>query len=235
MRATIPLVERVEPASFGHTRQPLLSDAQAAELQEHRRQGLRVRASVLGSVALIILIVWALTGAPNAWPVWPLLSLGLIAALDAWGVLGTPPARHSDLDGRAGPARACGAAAALRATAGKLAIVNVFLIGIWVAAGARLLLAGLGHARIGRRDRAEGRSVAAPPDGARAGHALVAPALRLFVDDRLLAALAGADADRLLDRVDEHAAVADVAGAGGRRRSRQRPPRPCPAAPPTRP
>ena len=135
VRATIPLVERVEPASFGHTRQPLLTDAQAAELQEHRRRGLRVRASVLGSVALIILIVWALTGAPNAWPVWPLLSLGLIVALDAWGVLGTPPARHSDLEGEPDP-RAVRRRRGVRATAGKLAIVNVFLIGIWVAAGA---------------------------------------------------------------------------------------------------
>src|SRR3954454_17298520 len=43
----------------------------------------------------------------------------------------------------------------------------------------------------------------------------VAPALGFGVHDRLLAALAGADPDRLLDWVDEHAAIADVPGARG--------------------
>jgi hypothetical protein len=90
---------------------------------------------VLAAVAAIIVIVWALTGAPNAWPVWPLLGIGLIAALDAWAVLGNPPARRSDLDGEP-DARAVRRRRAVRASAGKLAILNVFLVGIWVAAGA---------------------------------------------------------------------------------------------------
>jgi hypothetical protein len=135
VRAAIPLVERVEPLSFALTPPPLLSDAQAAELQERRRSGLRVRASVLGGVALTIVIVWALTGAPNAWPVWPLLGIGLLVALDAWAVLGNPPARRSDLEGEPDP-RSAHRRRAARATAGKLAIINVFLIGIWIAAGA---------------------------------------------------------------------------------------------------
>ena len=135
VRATIPLVERVEPLSFAHTPRPLLSDSQAAELQERRRTGLRVRASVLGLVALTIVIVWAATGAPNAWPVWPLLGIGLIVALDAWGVLGNPPARRSDLDGEPDP-RGAQRRRGVRATAGKLGILNLFLVGIWIAAGA---------------------------------------------------------------------------------------------------
>jgi signal transduction histidine kinase len=135
VRATIPLVERVEPLSFAHTPRPLLSDTQAAELQERRRSGLRVRASVLGGVALTIMIVWAATGAPNAWPVWPLLGISLLVALDAWGVLGNPPARRSDLEGEPDP-RGAHRRRAVRATAGKLAIINIFLIGIWIAAGA---------------------------------------------------------------------------------------------------
>jgi signal transduction histidine kinase len=135
VRASIPLVGSVEPLSFGPAPQRVLSDEEAAALQERRRGGLRVRATVLAAVALVILIVWAFTGAPNAWPVWPLLGLGLIAGLDAWMVLGMPPARRSDLDGDSDP-RALRRRRGVRAAAGKLAIVNLFLIGIWAAAGA---------------------------------------------------------------------------------------------------
>src|SRR5918911_1202947 len=60
------------------------------------------------------------------------------------------------------------------------------------------------------------RAVTWPPNPARI-HChrlidLVAPAARHLVRDRLLTALAGADADRLVDRADEDAAVADFAG-----------------------
>ncbi|MBA3263456.1 MAG: sensor domain-containing protein [Thermoleophilaceae bacterium] len=133
VRATIPLVERVPSA--GHVPRPLLSDAEAAALQARRRHGLRVRSSLQGCAALVILAVWALTGAPNAWPAWPLLGMGLAVALDAWGVLGNPPARRSDFHGEPN-ARALQRRRGVRATAGKLAIVNLFLIGIWLAGGA---------------------------------------------------------------------------------------------------
>jgi hypothetical protein len=86
-------------------------------------------------VALVIVAVWALTGAPNAWPVWPLLGLGLMVALDAWQVLGILPARRSDLADEPNP-RALRRRRGVRAAGGKLAIVNVFLIGIWLAGGA---------------------------------------------------------------------------------------------------
>jgi hypothetical protein len=76
-----------------------------------------------------------LTGSPNAWVVWPLLGLGLAAAMQAWVVLGSPPARLSDLGG--GPnVRVLQRRRSLRDTAGKLVILNVFLIGIWLAGGA---------------------------------------------------------------------------------------------------
>ncbi|HEX2438132.1 MAG TPA: sensor domain-containing protein [Methylomirabilota bacterium] len=133
--ATIPLVERSETAGFGPLPERVLSDAEADQLQDRRRRGLRIRASLLGMVALVIVAVWALTGAPNAWPVWPLLGLGLVVALDAWQVLGIRPARRSDLAGEPNP-RALQRRRGLRAAAGKLAIVNVFLIGIWIAGGA---------------------------------------------------------------------------------------------------
>jgi signal transduction histidine kinase len=133
VNARIPLVEpvdldegRVEPGT-------LLTDEEAAERQRRRVRGLRTRAATLGGVALIILVVWLATGAPNAWPVWPLLGLGLIVSLDAWNVLGTPPARHSDVGG---DLRSFRRRRGLRSAAGTLAIVNVFLIGIWIAGGA---------------------------------------------------------------------------------------------------
>ena len=135
VRAGIPLVEPVEGPGPGFVARPLLSDAEAAELQLRRRHGLRVRAGLLGGVALLLLAIWALTGAPNAWPVWPLLSLGLIAGLDAWTVLANPPARVSELGDRL-DARALRRRRTLRSTAGRLAILNLFLVGIWMAAGA---------------------------------------------------------------------------------------------------
>jgi signal transduction histidine kinase len=135
VRASIPLVATVEPLSFGPAPDRVLSDEEADRLQDRRRSGLRVRATVLAAVGLVILIVWAFTGAPNAWPVWPLLGLALIVGLDAWMVLGMPPARHSDLDAEPNP-RALRRRRGVRAVAGKLTIVNLFLIGIWAAAGA---------------------------------------------------------------------------------------------------
>ncbi len=79
--ATIPLAEPTR----GPTR-PALSEDQLRALAERRRRGLRFRLIAFGTIAFVIVAVWGLTGAPNAWPVWPLLSLAFIAALDAWRV-----------------------------------------------------------------------------------------------------------------------------------------------------
>jgi signal transduction histidine kinase len=133
VRATIPLVERDEPAQLGmNPTQGLLTDAEAVERQARRVHGLRMRASIAGGLALVILAVWALTGAPSAWPAWPLLAIGLLVALDSWAVLGSPPARQSDL-AREPNAHAFRRRRSIRAGAGRLAILNVFLIGVWVA------------------------------------------------------------------------------------------------------
>jgi signal transduction histidine kinase len=133
VHATIPLVEPIEPVERCAEPKRLLSDDEAAALQRRRVHGLRVRAGVLGLAASIVVVIWALTGSPNDWPVWPLLGLGLIVGLDAWHVLGTPPARESDVTG---DLRSFLRRRGLRSAAGKLAILNVFLLGIWVAAGA---------------------------------------------------------------------------------------------------
>ncbi|HEX2416227.1 MAG TPA: sensor domain-containing protein [Thermoleophilaceae bacterium] len=117
---------------------PVLGDADAHALQARRVRGLWTRSAALGGLAAIILTVWALTGAPNAWPVWPSLGLALIVGLDAWRVLAGRPVCESDLP--SGSDRVAGLRAArhrrsLRLDAGWLAILNLFLIGIWLAAG----------------------------------------------------------------------------------------------------
>jgi hypothetical protein len=137
VEASIPLSAAPAelPAIGPLSARPLLSDAEATRLQAHRVQGLRVRLSMLAVIAAVVVAVWALTGSPNDWVVWPLLGLGLGAAMQAWAVLGSPPARVSDLQGDGNP-RALRRRRSLRDTAGKLAILNVFLIGVWAAGGA---------------------------------------------------------------------------------------------------
>jgi hypothetical protein len=118
--ATIPLIQPEDaPAA-----RPALSDDDLRALTLRRRRRLGYRLAALGTAAFVIVVVWALTGAPNAWPVWPLLSLVFVGALDAWRVHAHPPGVTRDRRHK------------LRASAGTLAIVNLFLIGIWLAAGA---------------------------------------------------------------------------------------------------
>ena len=235
--AAIPLAEPRRAGRLGTARGRVLSDAEAAALQARRRRGLRVRAAVLGVAALIVVAVWALTGAPNAWPVWPLLGLGLVAALDAWAVLGNPPARRSDLAGEPN-ARALqrrrGAARHGRQARDRQRVPDRDL----ARRRRRLLLAGLGDAglrpsllRAARRapwpQRWSERGRARPSGRDRfAGSSGPSPRLPrgMTVSSPRLA---GADADRLLDRVDEHAAVADVARCGPPPRSPRPRPRPC--------
>ena len=125
--ATIPLnATAPRPAT---PERPALTDEQLRALVERRRRGLRYRLIALGTINFVILAVWALTGAPNAWPVWPILGLALIAALDAWRVYTEPAGGFIAARAQMNTRRR------LIATGGTLAIVNLFLIGIWIASG----------------------------------------------------------------------------------------------------
>jgi signal transduction histidine kinase len=136
VQVSIPLVPPAQPiVGEPGSLTVVLKDADAEALQARRRKGLRFRAGALATVAFVIVAIWALTGAPNAWPVWPLLGLALLAGLDAWSVFGSPPLRESDLAGGQS-LRAVRKRRRLRGAAGALVLVNVFLIGIWVAGGA---------------------------------------------------------------------------------------------------
>jgi signal transduction histidine kinase len=123
--ATIPL-SAPGPAAAAR---PAFTEEQVRAIAERRRRGLRYRLIALGTIAFVILAVWGLTGAPNAWPVWPVLSLALIAALDFWRVFTEPTGGFAVARELPNTRRR------LLAAAGALAIVNLFLIGIWVASG----------------------------------------------------------------------------------------------------
>ena len=126
--ATIPLAAAAgAPAA---AERPALTEDQVRALAERRLRGLRYRLIALGTIAFVILGVWALTGAPNAWPVWPILSLAFIAALDAWRIHTEPAGGFLAARERMNTRRR------VIATGGTLAIVNLFLVGIWIASGA---------------------------------------------------------------------------------------------------
>ena len=121
VEASIPLVAGTPAGAAAKPAPVALSDAEAAARREARLRGMRLRVGGLATVAGVILAIWALTGAPNAWPVWPLLGLGLVGGLDAWFAWSYDPQRKHHR---------------LRTSAGALAILNLFLIGIWIASGA---------------------------------------------------------------------------------------------------
>jgi len=134
--ATIPLeaaptVEEPLPAELPR----ILPDDAAAKRQELRVGRLRTHLAILGALGAICVVVWALTSGAYFWPIWPLLGLGLVAGLDAWRVLAVPPLRQSDLAGGRDPSE-LRRRRTLRVRVGVLAVINLFLIGIWLASGA---------------------------------------------------------------------------------------------------
>ncbi len=140
VRATIPLAQPEEATTLVRAPSgvPVLPDEQAAKVQHDRLHRVRLRAFSLGIVAAVLVAIWALTDPGLPWIAWPLLALGFIAALDAWRAYSLQPLRESDLagaeEGEAGLRRLV-TRRRLRHSAGSLAILNVFLIGVWIASG----------------------------------------------------------------------------------------------------
>jgi signal transduction histidine kinase len=121
--ATIPL-EQPEPADDAllRSRRPRVLTAEEAErLQTQRKRSLRVRSLAMATIAGVLVAIWALTGPDLPWIVWPLLGIGFVVALDAWRVLALPP--------QAAKRRR------FAHQAGSLAILNLFLVGVWIASG----------------------------------------------------------------------------------------------------
>jgi signal transduction histidine kinase len=139
--ASIPLTEAAaaQTAVAAAAAGPRVLPAEEAEaLQAARRHHLVLRSASLGIVAGVLIAIWALTGPDLPWIVWPLLGIGLIAGLDAWRVLATPPLSETDLSGagdREEALRRLVRRRRLRHLAGALAILNTFIVGVWIASG----------------------------------------------------------------------------------------------------
>jgi signal transduction histidine kinase len=138
--ASIPLSESALEETEATVRQAphLLSAEDADELQAVRKHRLRLRSLSLGIVSGALIAIWALTDPSLPWIVWPLLALGFIAGLDAWRVLSMPPIRESDVAGahdRDAALRRLLKRRRLRHHAGAHVILNLFIVGIWLASG----------------------------------------------------------------------------------------------------
>ncbi len=138
--ASIPLTEaaaaKLDPGA--RATPTVLPDAEAETLQTARRHRLVLRSASLGIVAAVLVLIWALTGPDLPWIVWPLLGIGLIAALDAWHVLSLPPLREAqlaDAPDRAAALTDLSKGRRLRHVSGGLVILNLFLVGVWIASG----------------------------------------------------------------------------------------------------
>ena len=136
--AVIPLdaVEPGEGPARDSSATRVLPDSEAEASQRQSVRNLRIRASSLGVVGAVLVVLWALTGPELPWIAWPLLGLGLIAALDAWHVYATPPLREAELLGaadRSAELRRLVKRRRFRHQAGALVILNIFIVGVWLA------------------------------------------------------------------------------------------------------
>ncbi len=138
--ARIPLDATAADALPRQERRPrILADEEADRRQDRRLRLLWVRLGGLGALSALLVLLWALTGAPSSvWFVWPLIGIGLVVGLDAWSVWSLAPLRASSVDEHApDPVRAAKAANAgrwLRWRAGCFAVIELALIALWLAA-----------------------------------------------------------------------------------------------------
>jgi signal transduction histidine kinase len=94
------------------------------ELRVLRLRSLTVGAVTATAVAIVLVLVWALTTQGYFWPVWPLLSLALVVAIPGWVVL----VLEHPL-----PRRLAGGSTWLAIQIGISVLVTAFLVGVWAA------------------------------------------------------------------------------------------------------
>ena len=97
------LEERLDRAFSARTEaelEPLVADLPVAPDAPPRREGRRRRwdsehvRAYLG-VSIMLVAIWALTGAGYFWPIWPILGWGIGVVADSGGRLGRPCRRRS--------------------------------------------------------------------------------------------------------------------------------------------
>ena len=136
--ASIPLAQPDASAESAPARvRRVLPAAEAERVQGERTHQLRLRTLAMATIAGVLVVVWALTGPDLPWIVWPLLGIGFVVAFDAWRVFALPPLCESDLQGddRAEAVRRATKRRRFTHRAGSLAILNLFLVGVWIASG----------------------------------------------------------------------------------------------------
>jgi signal transduction histidine kinase len=138
--ASIPLTEQVaEDTALGAAAPRVLTAEEAERVQLARRHRLAWRLGSLGIVAGVLVAIWALTDPGLPWIVWPLLGLGLVAGLDGWHVVATPPLSEADLAAAGETSdpdetfRRIRRRRGLQHQVGMHAILNLFIVGIWIA------------------------------------------------------------------------------------------------------
>jgi len=96
------------------------------EQRRRRRTGLRAHAAADSLVLALLIAVWAITSRGYFWPIWVLLPLALALAIHGWFVLlGEHPEWVNDIF----------RSRAIAGFAGVCTAVELYLIGVWAAAG----------------------------------------------------------------------------------------------------
>jgi hypothetical protein len=102
------LGERLETAFSARTEaelEPLVADLPAARAAAPVREGRRRRrwnsehVRAYAGVSIMLIAIWALTGAGYFWPIWPMLGWGIGVVADTGGRLGRPCRRRSSNPG----------------------------------------------------------------------------------------------------------------------------------------
>jgi signal transduction histidine kinase len=93
---------------------------------EEKRRILSLRAASFGLVTLVLIIIWALTGANYFWPIWPMLAFALVLGAQGWRLF---VEENQDVFMRPGMSPK------LAQQGGVTFVVFLFLVGIWAASG----------------------------------------------------------------------------------------------------
>ena len=98
----------------------------AEEVRDLRLRTLRINAAIVGFIDVLLIAIWALTGAGYFWPVWAILPLTLVLGIYAWIVLVLewPEIRQRTAGSRA-----------LAVQVGASAAIWLFLLCVWALTG----------------------------------------------------------------------------------------------------
>ena len=70
---------------------------QARERLEAKR-GFVQTVVTAGIIAVVLIVIWALTGADGFWPIWPILGMGIGVSFKAFNTFGRRPVTDADVD-----------------------------------------------------------------------------------------------------------------------------------------